>query len=443
MREQIRLWFYSQCFMAVTLDGRSAVPRGADVREGPRRDRAADAQVVGKRDRANEALERMGADVDALAVLRRSSRARPQLRLRTGRRGEAAAADVLELRLVLRHLRERREQIRRRIRTGRAEAARPVAGRADARSSSRHDRRLRALLDARRRAGVRGLRRRSLELVHPPLAAPLLGGRRDRVARAVGRAEGRAARDLAGDAVPAEHLWRSSSSEGRRPSSSAAGRSRARSTTTLLAEVAEVRRVVELGPAGTRRIGAEAASAAAAPRRRGRQLAAIGHEGEIAEELRVKEVEFGEVEASELRVKPNLRRARAEARHGAARRAHGAPGGPLRGARRGRLPRGRPRARARRGVRRARRQARAGRSRRTTASPSRSTRRSTTSSCSRVACSTSSIRSTRCGVTSGLELTDRIRLSIPDEDLLAYAERIKEDTLAVSVEVGELRLEKA
>jgi hypothetical protein len=42
----------------------------------------------------------------------------------------------------------------------------------------------------------------------------------------------------------------------------------------------------------------------------------------------------------------------------------------------------------------------------------------------------------------GLELTDRIRLWIPDEELLAYAERIKEDTLAVSVELGELRLEK-
>src|SRR5262249_37104988 len=43
----------------------------------------------------------------------------------------------------------------------------------------------------------------------------------------------------------------------------------------------------------------------------------------------------------------------------------------------------------------------------------------------------------------GLELTDRIRLSIPDEDLLAYADLIKTETLAVNVEVGELRLEKA
>jgi hypothetical protein len=43
----------------------------------------------------------------------------------------------------------------------------------------------------------------------------------------------------------------------------------------------------------------------------------------------------------------------------------------------------------------------------------------------------------------GLELTDRIRLTIPEADLLAYADRIQEETLAVSVEVGELGLEKA
>ena len=45
---------------------------------------------------------------------------------------------------------------------------------------------------------------------------------------------------------------------------------------------------------------------------------------------------------------------------------------------------------------------------------------------------------------SGLEITDRIRLWIPDEELLAFADRIAEETLAVSVELGaELRLEKA
>jgi isoleucyl-tRNA synthetase len=44
----------------------------------------------------------------------------------------------------------------------------------------------------------------------------------------------------------------------------------------------------------------------------------------------------------------------------------------------------------------------------------------------------------------GLEITDRIRLWIPDEDLLAFADRIAEETLAVSIELGDaLRLEKA
>jgi isoleucyl-tRNA synthetase len=45
---------------------------------------------------------------------------------------------------------------------------------------------------------------------------------------------------------------------------------------------------------------------------------------------------------------------------------------------------------------------------------------------------------------SGLEVTDRIRLWIPDQELLQFAEQIAAETLAVSVELGdELRLEKA
>src|SRR5581483_10527276 len=39
----------------------------------------------------------------------------------------------------------------------------------------------------------------------------------------------------------------------------------------------------------------------------------------------------------------------------------------------------------------------------------------------------------------GLEVTDRIRLWIPHEDLLPFADRIAAETLAVSVEQGELR----
>ena len=73
----------------------------------------------------------------------------------------------------------------------------------------------------------------------------------------------------------------------------------------LLAEVAEVRRVVELG----RQARGDAGLKLRQPLRR---LVVQGagparrHVEEIAEELRVKEVEFGQVEATELRVKPNL-----------------------------------------------------------------------------------------------------------------------------------------
>jgi isoleucyl-tRNA synthetase len=71
----------------------------------------------------------------------------------------------------------------------------------------------------------------------------------------------------------------------------------------LLAEVAEVRRVVELGRQARGEIKL---------RQPLRRLVVQGagpaqrHADEIAEELRVKEVDFGTVEASELRVKPNL-----------------------------------------------------------------------------------------------------------------------------------------
>jgi len=45
---------------------------------------------------------------------------------------------------------------------------------------------------------------------------------------------------------------------------------------------------------------------------------------------------------------------------------------------------------------------------------------------------------------SGLEVTDRINLWVPDEDVLArYRARLADETLAVSVELGELRIEKA
>ena len=74
----------------------------------------------------------------------------------------------------------------------------------------------------------------------------------------------------------------------------------------LLEEIAELRRVVELGR--------QARSSAGVKLRQPLRTLAVagagaaqGHADEIAEELRVKAVTFGDVEASEVRVKPNLR----------------------------------------------------------------------------------------------------------------------------------------
>jgi isoleucyl-tRNA synthetase len=73
----------------------------------------------------------------------------------------------------------------------------------------------------------------------------------------------------------------------------------------LLLEVAELRRVVELGRQARSSLGV----ALRQPLRRlvvdGAPLAQ-SYRDEIAEELRVREVDFGQVDASELRVKPHL-----------------------------------------------------------------------------------------------------------------------------------------
>jgi isoleucyl-tRNA synthetase len=104
----------------------------------------------------------------------------------------------------------------------------------------------------------------------------------------------------------AEHLWRVLRPEDRPESvflerwPEAGARDEA-----LLEEVAETRRVVDLG----RQARASSGRKLRQPLRRlvvqGAPLAEQ-HADEIREELRVKEVEFGDVEASELRVKPNL-----------------------------------------------------------------------------------------------------------------------------------------
>ena len=135
MREQIRLWFYSQCFMAVTLDGPTPYRRVLAYERMLRRARQRDAQVEGQRDRAGRGARADGRRRDALALLRAAAEPAAALRLRPGGRRQAAAAHVLELRLVLRHVRERRRLRPDERRAGRAAAARPLARRPHARGS--------------------------------------------------------------------------------------------------------------------------------------------------------------------------------------------------------------------------------------------------------------------------------------------------------------------
>jgi isoleucyl-tRNA synthetase len=103
----------------------------------------------------------------------------------------------------------------------------------------------------------------------------------------------------------ADHLWRTLVLEGPDSVHLAGWPEDAEPDEALLEEMAAVRRVVELG----RQARAQSGLKLRQPLRRlvvqGAE-AAEGHAGEIADELSVKEVEFGPVEATEVRVKPNL-----------------------------------------------------------------------------------------------------------------------------------------
>jgi isoleucyl-tRNA synthetase len=103
----------------------------------------------------------------------------------------------------------------------------------------------------------------------------------------------------------ADHLWRNLVRGGPSSVHLAGWPEAVEADGALLDEIAEVRRVVELG----RQARAGSGLKLRQPLRRlvvAGAGAAGAHAAEIADELRVKEVEFGDVEASELRVKPNL-----------------------------------------------------------------------------------------------------------------------------------------
>ncbi|MBA2741300.1 MAG: isoleucine--tRNA ligase [Actinobacteria bacterium] len=106
-----------------------------------------------------------------------------------------------------------------------------------------------------------------------------------------------------------DHLWRrlTASAQGAPQSVHLAGWPEASEPdSALLDEVVELRRVVELGRQARSTAGVKLRQPLRALVVAGATLAE-SHVDEIAEELRVKDVTFGDVEASQLRVKPNLR----------------------------------------------------------------------------------------------------------------------------------------
>ncbi len=213
MREQIRLWFYSMLFMSVALDRRHAVQARVVPREGERRDRPSDAQVLGQRDLVRRRGGVDGRRRHALDVREPDAGSEPELRLRAGRSGQAAAADAVEQLCVLRHLRADRRlpavvrDARVRPRGRRAAAARPLAAGADAADGGGVPRRARRVRLAAAGARGRVADRRSVDVVRPALPRALLEERgRRRQARGVRHAVVRAGaaepRRGAGDAVP-------------------------------------------------------------------------------------------------------------------------------------------------------------------------------------------------------------------------------------------------
>ena len=141
MREQIRLWFYSQLFMSVALVGKA--PYKEILAYEKLRDETGKEmhKSWGNAIEANEAMDKMGADVMRFMYCDHV----PQQNLNFGygpaQRGQAPAPHVLELRLVLRPLREHRGLQADATATSRAaptsrSSARSTAGSSRGRSSS-------------------------------------------------------------------------------------------------------------------------------------------------------------------------------------------------------------------------------------------------------------------------------------------------------------------
>jgi isoleucyl-tRNA synthetase len=306
MREQIRLWFYSQCFMAITLVGQQPYRRVLTYEKVYDENGREMHKSWGNAIELNEALDRMGADV--MRWLYCSQPTSQPLRFGYGMAEDAKRrfltfwncvkffidyANVAGFRPESGKLEpEATESLDRwLVERTHAFAADATAGyeRWDTVDAMRE---FEAYLDDLSNWYIRRSRRRFWDGDHAALTT-------------LRYALVQTLRVLA-PILPfvTDHLWRTLVLDGPASVHLAAWPDVAEPDRALLDEIAEVRRVVELGRQARSTSGIKLRQ----PLRRlvveGARI--DGHVDEIADELRVKEVEVGQVEAVELRVKPNL-----------------------------------------------------------------------------------------------------------------------------------------
>ncbi len=303
MREQIRLWFYSQCFMAVTLVGRSPYRQVLTYEKVLDEQGRPMHKSTGNAIELNDALERMGADVARFIYCEQA----PSQPLRFG----YTMADDVKRRLLTFW-----NSVSFFVTYANVEDFDPAAPAGELRTLdrwliSRTGQLVNEATAAYERFWTPGVIEAFESFVDDLSNWYIRRSRRrfwegDKTALRVLWDALTQALQVIAPVAPflAESLWRNLADE--EVSVFLAGwPDQAQIDEGLLAEVAEVRRVVELG----RRARDASRLKLRQPLRRlvveGAPLAA-SHADEIAEELRVKDVEFGRVDASELHVKPNL-----------------------------------------------------------------------------------------------------------------------------------------
>ena len=305
-RAQIRLWFYSQCFMAVTLDGRQPYRRVLTYENVLDETGREMHKSWGNSIELNEALEQMGADAMRWVYCEQN----PSQDLRFG---YSLAEDVKRRLLTFWH------SVGFLITYANIAEWEPELG---SRPEGSHalDRWLVARtqqLVAEAEAAYERYWTPALTTAFEAYVEDLSNWYIRRSRRRFWDGEPEAFETLwwslvqalrvVGPVMPflAEHVWDALVEEGAESVHLAGWPEVGEPDARLLDEMAAVRRVVELG----RQARAQSGLKLRQPLRRlvvqGAE-AAQAQAGEIADELSVKQVEFGPVDATELRVKPNL-----------------------------------------------------------------------------------------------------------------------------------------